>query len=253
MLPIHSGLQGHAGICGRIGDYEHVEYTPTPQLFEFLTGGEPPIYIGLGATEISDADKTRETMLEAVRRLGLRAVISNGKSRLGSRVSNCPSNVLFIDEVPHDWLFPQVSCVVHHGGAGTTEAALAHGKPSVILPFRGDQFYWGEAVSRMGAAPEPIPGKSVTADSLTTAILRALGPEISQEATRWRDEMVANNGTEKVIRAFITGIDAEALRCSLIPSRVAVWKVKSLDMQLSATAIGVLRKDGLVKPKDIEL
>jgi len=105
----------------------------------------------------------------------------------------------------------------------------------------------------MGAAPDPIPGKSVTADSLTASILRALGSDIAQSAARIRDQIVAENGTEKSARAFTAGLIPEALRCSLIPSRVAVWKVKSLDMQLSAIAVGVLRKDGLVKPKDIEL
>jgi len=29
-----------------------------------------------------------------------------------------PSGVLIVGEVPHDWLFPRCTAVVHHGGAG---------------------------------------------------------------------------------------------------------------------------------------
>lgn len=31
---------------------------------------------------------------------------------------------------------------VHHGGAGTLGASLLAGKPTLIIPFFGDQFLW---------------------------------------------------------------------------------------------------------------
>lgn len=48
-------------------------------------------------------------------------------------------NVFALGNVPHDWLFEHVSAVVHHGGAGTTAIGLRCGKPTVIVPFFGDQ------------------------------------------------------------------------------------------------------------------
>ena len=44
-----------------------------------------------------------------------------------------------------------VLCVCHHGGAGTTAAGLRAGKPTIILPFSGDQFFWGNIVEKIGA------------------------------------------------------------------------------------------------------
>ena len=56
--------------------------------------------------------------------------------------------------VPHDWLFPQVAAVVHHGGAGTTAAGLRAGRPTVICPFFGDQPFWGRRVHELGVGVE---------------------------------------------------------------------------------------------------
>ena len=49
-------------------------------------------------------------------------------------------------------LLPQVCAVIHHGGAGTTAAGLLAGKPTLVCPFFGDQYMWGEMVRRAGAA-----------------------------------------------------------------------------------------------------
>lgn len=50
--------------------------------------------------------------------------------------------MLLIDAVPHDWLFPRVRAVVHHGGAGTFAAGLLAACPTTIVPFFGDQSFW---------------------------------------------------------------------------------------------------------------
>lgn len=60
-----------------------------------------------------------------------------------------PDFIYPLDKVPHDWLFPQVAAVVHHGGAGTTAAGLRAGIPTVIKPFFGDQFFWASRVQEV--------------------------------------------------------------------------------------------------------
>jgi len=52
-------------------------------------------------------------------------------------------HVHVVDTVPHGWLFPRCAAAVHHGGAGTTAASTAAGIPTAIVPFFGDQPYWG--------------------------------------------------------------------------------------------------------------
>src|SRR5713226_6513996 len=75
--------------------------------------------------------------------------------------------------VPHSWLFPRVSAVVHHGGAGTTGAGLRAGVPSIVTPFVADQPNWAGRIEALGVGPRPIPFRELTADLLADAIRQA--------------------------------------------------------------------------------
>lgn len=116
------------------------DYTPPAKLRIFPNKGAPPIYIGFGSIVVEDSKSLTKLLVEAVRRAGVRAIISTGRSGLGDLMM--PPEILFVADCPHDWIFERVSCVVHHGGAGTTAAAVAAGKPSVVVPFFGDQLFW---------------------------------------------------------------------------------------------------------------
>lgn len=114
-------------------------YTPDADLAAFLAAGPPPIYIGFGSIVVDDPNAMTRLIFEAVKRTGQRALVSKGWGGLGADELGIPDGVFMVGNVPHDWLFPRVSCVVHHGGAGTTAAGIACGKPTVIVPFFGDQ------------------------------------------------------------------------------------------------------------------
>ncbi|XP_039172255.1 sterol 3-beta-glucosyltransferase [Eucalyptus grandis] len=62
----------------------------------------------------------------------------------------------FTGSIPYLWLFPKCAVAVHHGGSGSTAAALKAGIPQVICPFLLDQFYWAERMFWLGVAPEPL-------------------------------------------------------------------------------------------------
>jgi UDP:flavonoid glycosyltransferase YjiC (YdhE family) len=114
-------------------------YTPDAELAAFLAAGPPPIYIGFGSIVVDDPNAMTKLIFEAVKKTGQRALVSKGWGGLGADELGIPDGVFMVGNVPHDWLFPRVSCVVHHGGAGTTAAGIACGKPTVIVPFFGDQ------------------------------------------------------------------------------------------------------------------
>ena len=84
-----------------------------------------------------------EIIFKAVEKAGVRALVSAGWGGLGG--VSIPSNVFILGNVPHDWLFEKVSAVVHHGGAGTTAIGLKKGCPTVVVPFFGDQPFWGRS------------------------------------------------------------------------------------------------------------
>jgi sterol 3beta-glucosyltransferase len=102
-----------------------------------------------------DPQAITRIVLEALEMSGQRGVLSRGWAGLGS--AELPREVLLVNEMPHDWLFPRMAAVVHHGGAGTTAAGLRDGIPTVILPYFGDQFFWGQRVQALGVGPAPYP------------------------------------------------------------------------------------------------
>lgn len=150
-------------------------WTPSPQLLDFLAAGDPPVLVGFGsmAAGTGDAERLARVAVDALRSVGVRGILQAGWSGLAAAVDS-HDDILSIGEAPHDWLLPRVAAVVHHGGAGTTAAAVRHGVPAVPVPVLADQPFWSERVHRQGAAPEPIPFTHLTADRLAFALRRIL-------------------------------------------------------------------------------
>ena len=144
------------------------DWRPPAALEEFLDAGPAPVYIGFGSMAPLEPVALEQAVLEALSRTGLRAVLLGGPAKLGSR--GVPDEVLVVDEVPHDWLFPRVRAIVHHGGAGTTGSGLRAGVPAIAVPFFFDQAFWGWRLAALGAGPRPIPYRRLTARRLAAAL-----------------------------------------------------------------------------------
>lgn len=144
------------------------EWSPPPALEAFLAAGPAPVYVGFGSMSNRDPAATAALVLAALWRSGQRAVLLSGWG--GLNPADLPDSVFLLDSAPHAWLFPRMAAVVHHGGSGTTGAALRAGVPSLVVPFFGDQPFWGRRVAELGAGPSPIPRKQLTAERLAAAI-----------------------------------------------------------------------------------
>jgi UDP:flavonoid glycosyltransferase YjiC (YdhE family) len=161
---------------------EDESWAPPPVLTDFLNSGSAPIYIGFGSMSNRDPKKTADIVIHAVQQTKQRAVIISGWG--GLRSSHVPDSVFMTDSIPHSWLFPRVAAVVHHGGASTTAAGLRAGVPSIIVPFFGDQPFWGKRIADAGVGPKPIPRSKLTADNLARAIQQALTDRSMRERAK---------------------------------------------------------------------
>ena len=146
-------------------------YAPPRALSDFLSSGPPPVYMGFGSMTGFDPGQLAELAARAARLAGVRAVVASGWAGLAPPPT---SEIYVVDEVPHDWLFPQVSAVVHHGGVGTFAEGLRAGKPTVIAAFFGDQPFWGQLNEKLGTGPRALRRRDVNAESLANAIRRAV-------------------------------------------------------------------------------
>ena len=230
------------------------DYTPSPELQAFLDAGPPPVYIGFGSIVLDDPHATTDLMFEVSRQTGQRLLLFESPGGMHVAASNCiPDTVFMLGNAPHDWLFQHVSCVVHHGGAGTTMAGIVAGRPTVVVPFFGDQAFWGAMVARAGAGPTPIPQKTLTAEKLTDAINFCLQPETLERARTLAQITAAERGSETGAHLFHQHLTPDRLRCTLAPSRAAVWRIKRTQVRLSAFAVCTLTNANLLDPADLKL
>ncbi len=174
------------------------DWTPPAALTAFLEDGPPPVYVGFGSMAGRHPERTTCIVLEALRRAGMRGILASGWGGLNAR--HLPASVYLCDQVPHDWLFPRVAAVVHHGGAGTTAAGLRAGRPTIVCPFFGDQPFWGRRVHDLGAGPPPIPQKHFTAERLACALRTATErPAIRTRAEEVGEQIRRENGVASAV------------------------------------------------------
>ncbi|KAK7703103.1 hypothetical protein SLS64_009374 [Diaporthe eres] len=230
-------------------------FTPPDPLDKFLNSGDQPVYIGFGSIVVDDADKFTEMVFEAVRLAGVRALVSKGWGGLGGE--NVPDNIFMLENTPHDWLFPKVKACVIHGGAGTTAMALKCGKPTMVVPFFGDQHFWGPMIGRAKAGPEPVPYKHLSAEKLAEGIKYCLTDEAQEKAQGMaRDIAREGDGAENACSFFHKHLQLSgkhSMRCSILEDKVAVWWMRNTSLRLSALAADILVEKGYINWRKLRL
>lgn len=176
------------------------EWVPSPRLESFLAGHDKPIYVGFGSVVGSDPNRTGRIVSRALQLAKVRAVVATGWGGIAPDDTSS-RDVLYIDQAPHDWLFPRVAAIVHHGGSGTTGAALASGRPQVVCPFVADQPFWAKRAHASGVAPLPQPQRNITAESLAEAIrLAVTSPSMAANAKRLARQIRSEDGVTRAVR-----------------------------------------------------
>ncbi|CAN7199366.1 glycosyltransferase [Trinickia sp. LjRoot230] len=194
LLPRPDDWPDHAQICGQwVGPA--AAWTPPASLDAFLAAGEPPIYVGFGSMAGFDTPRFLDALVAAVG--SRRALFYPGWSGIGHGA--LPSNFHVIGDTPHAWLFPRVSVVIHHGGAGTTHSAVRAGVPSVVVPFAADQFFWAHRLTALGVAGPPIDANKCAPAAFADGIAFALRPAARQRAAALAARMATENGTARAV------------------------------------------------------
>lgn len=169
------------------------DWQPPADLVQFLASGEAPVYIGFGSATDGAARRTTELILQAQRATGQRMVLYGGWA--GLNAVSPSTDVHLLRGAPHSWLFPRMRAIVHHGGAGTTAAAVRAGAPQIVVPHSADQPYWARRMHALGVAAPPLPKQRLTAPALTAALSALIGDRDTQSRAAALGERVrAENG-----------------------------------------------------------
>jgi UDP:flavonoid glycosyltransferase YjiC (YdhE family) len=196
-------------------------WSPPEDLLAFIARarklGKKLVYIGWGSITVPNAAATTRCVTEAVRMSNVCAILSKGWSdRLTKKAGATESaaanaspylseDVFQVNSVPHDWLFPQMDAACHHGGAGTLGASLRAGIPTIVKPFFGDQFFWGQQVESLGVGSCV---RDLTIDALSNALVQATQSTRQIERARELGRQIrAENGVAEAIRAIYADLD----------------------------------------------
>ncbi len=174
-------------------------WQPPAELEAFLQAGPPPVCIGFGSTMGVDERSLTQRVISALDRCGQRGILLAGWGAMAHE--SWPETIFAIDAVPHDWLFPRVAAVVHHGGAGTTGAGLRAGLPSLIVPFFADQFFWGQQICERGLGPQPLEHIHLSTEALAQAITTMVTDQaMRQRAATVGEHIRVEDGVGNVVR-----------------------------------------------------
>ncbi|MFC1895998.1 glycosyltransferase [Thermodesulfobacteriota bacterium] len=165
----------------------------------FLLAGDPPVFIGFGSMGTENWKETIGIMVNSVRSLNRRIILSTGWAHIDDNLSD--KDIINVDQVPHELLFPRVAAVVHHGGAGTTSTAARAGVPQIIMPHMSDQYYYASRVWKNGLGPAPIMRKELNEKLMNQALNYCFeNHEIQRNVKEMRDELFNTNPLEETVK-----------------------------------------------------
>jgi rhamnosyltransferase subunit B len=153
-------------------------------LEEFLAAGPAPVVFTLGSSAVLNPGRFYAASIEAVRQLGVRAVLLDSVGGSGTRVGS----ILSLGYAPHSYLFSKASAIVHSGGIGTCAQAMRSGHPMLVVPFAYDQPDNALRLVRLGVA-RTIARSAYTARRAA----KELGALLSDPQYRTNTERVASS------------------------------------------------------------
>ncbi|PYI00855.1 UDP-Glycosyltransferase/glycogen phosphorylase [Aspergillus sclerotiicarbonarius CBS 121057] len=239
-------------ISGYVFEDEPEPYKPAKDLQNFLESGPSPIYFILQGDRMERPGLLAKAIQDAVLKQGFRAILSRGCRDIGPILDN--PNVFLAEHIPHEWLLPRVCVVVHHGNAYDTALVLRHGKPSVVLPYSGEQLSRGIAISKIGAAAAPLMDNMLSSDSLSQAVAFCLRPDIQQSTRAARNRVVEESGLDTTIQSFYRWLPSHIQKCSITQQDLAMYQIwNKPSLRISPEAAAVLLEDRRIKKSDIVL
>ena len=174
------------------------DWDPPKRLNDFIQEGDAPIFFSPGSMQSDKSNALLEMVIQAARNVKKRIVLGVSPDVVSDELKNL--DLICAKGVPHTWLFPKMSYILHHGGAGTSGTAVAAGIPNSAIPFSLDQTFWAKRLSQLGVGPAAPPTKKLTIHAIEQMILDATKNEkYSNQAKLIAEKMKSEDGISTTI------------------------------------------------------
>lgn len=180
--------------------YEADNENLNQEIIDFVNR-KPTVYAGFGSMKKGNPKKIAAEIIKGCKALNMQVIISSGWGGLvvGSEFENDP-DVLNLKSVSHSKLFPLVKVILHHGGIGTTHAALRAGTPSIIVPFIVDQPWWAHKLNKQNLGPKSLPRRRVKSKVVAQRITEAL--RYKENVVDISHKMKEDEGIEETLKVI---------------------------------------------------
>jgi len=197
LCPRPSDWGPHIHISGFLNVPDDHTWVMPEALRHFLNAGPPPVYMTFGTCMQFDREANLRLFKESARILGQRTIIQTDEETDGERIGD---RIFIVGRTPHARIFPHCAAIVHHGGAGTTQAALLAGKPSVLVAHAYDQHDWAKRLHNAHVAPAPLKRRGLTAKKLAQRFEAVTASQpMRQQAEGLGKLMQAERGVERAV------------------------------------------------------
>lgn len=197
-----SPIPSDVNICKHQTDYWHLfskDDLLSNNVLGFLQNSNNTIYIGFGSMPDKESTELQTALKKLLDITDFRFIISSKISLTSELEQNYTERILIIGSEPHFRLFPYLSLVVHHGGAGTTSTALYAGTPQLIIPHMADQFYFAKRIYQLKIGPKAVMFKNITKELPDKVIEGVTNREFKINALKLKNRTSDNSGLTEAV------------------------------------------------------
>ncbi len=200
LLPKPNDWEKHISVTGvwKRKDGDKQSSLPPEEFVRWIQSGSAPIYFGFGSMPILNPAEIQTMVSEICEETGMRAIINAGWSDFSGKKNEPGSSLYFIKQTDLEWLFPQCSVIVHHGGVGTTHVSLESGVPTIICSIFADNPLWGERLERLKIGKH-IRFRNIDKNKLIHAIKYLQNEEIRKRAKLIGSKVREENGLKTAL------------------------------------------------------
>jgi sterol 3beta-glucosyltransferase len=189
-----------------VGPWHEPDKEEVDQIVLDFVNRKDTVYAGFGSMKKGNPQKITAEIIKGVKKLNMQVLVSTGWGGLAVSQDfvNDP-DVMCVKSVSHTKIFPLVKVILHHGGIGTTHAALRAGTPSVIVPFIVDQPWWAHKLHKQELGPKSLPLRKLKSKKVSQRILQAL--RYQSKVFNIAQDMKLDNGvveTIKILQKYIS-------------------------------------------------